>query len=118
MPKCRLPTVDEWRAAVRSIAHGAVRTAFENDNGLAVNCSVNNGNRGIADVAEKKFKQGEHFSLLGNCRQICSETTDKCVLVGGSYLSSRDDCFKTIKTPEKGDKIWHTAGFRVVLQFH
>jgi MoxR-like ATPase len=116
--ECRLPTVDEWRAAIRSIVPDASREGLEKKERLLINFSVNGKDPGLADVSSIKFKQGEEFySLLGNCNQICDSGNEQFAVVGGYYLSSREECFNSIATPCSYDKLRTQAGFRIVLFF-
>jgi MoxR-like ATPase len=95
---CRLPTPDEWRAAVSSLDPTAKPKAALD--AIPINCKSETGRTpDVTTVDDTRFRQGPHFhSLLGNCFQKCS-SHNKSVLVGGSYLQSRSECFNTLETP-------------------
>jgi hypothetical protein len=116
---CRLPTVDEWRAALQSVCPQTSAQNLLSDAGM-VNCLRSGASAQLAVCSDTRFDWGMKPSafnaLLGNCWQRCTDGQGQTRFVGGHYSKSLEVCISTISTPEEcGKRVEHNAGFRVVL---
>lgn len=116
---CRLPTVDEWRAALQSVCPQTSAQNLLLDAGM-VNCQRSGASAQLAVCSDTRFDWGMKPSafnaLLGNCWQRCTDGQGQTRFVGGHYSKSLEVCISTISTPEEcGKRVEHNAGFRVVL---
>jgi len=116
---CRLPTVDEWRAALQSVCPRNSAEGLISDAGK-VNCQSSGASVQLAVCTDTRFDRGPKpsafNSLLGNCWQRCMDGQGQSLFVGGHHTKSLEVCISTISKPEEcAKKVEHNAGFRVAF---